>query len=840
MRNAKVCFFYIFFSLFSVESLLAENWSPDLPVTPNKFTEIEKAQQRINGQKLIDTLKLYTLSPDIEKTIIINDDCRFSGDGSFVVSSLKKTKIVGAKGKNVTFWFDAPHIYGLAFLSCNDVSISNITFDCDPVPFSQGKVVSKNGNSSVALIPMKGYETLISNANGTFIIFNPDGTFKRHGPLSCSISQNADQTITLTNGAFDKVDVGDYIVLPSRTGYMISLSQCQDMKLDSINVYASGGMVCVGDKGKGNHLLRHVIATRRPGTNRLWMSGADGFHMNEMAVGPDIEDCEISYTADDLINIHGRFGWVASRIDNSKNKLRVIFTPGSVKVGQRIDFWDNDTQEYRGNAKVTDITAVTNETDIMAAQSNAIPNLSNSVYDIQLDTDVEADFGSLIEHHTNVCSGYVIRNSKLHDTFNRGLLINGACDGLIEGNTIENIGSGQSFHMETCCWSEGQYIRNLKVQNNLFRNAGGLWFDLVAPDGNSIYSAYRAVPMSNIKILNNRIELPVGDIYGITTTYIDTLQIEGNTIIRNMSDNNWNKKDLYFTDGYGISNESALFTSACRNVIIKDNVVTELTSNSARKIDYGVLVNNISIDGEKQYSAVADVVTGWFRKGLQDDLGWSYGYTKTTLGNYSKDCFLKMRFQSNSAWRPNDQSLLPSIGKMTAKPSADTSPVIRWTSTVSGKLRISGKVKNTSTIGDHVVVLIYVDGEERYRYDTYDGDLILNADLGDVKKGNFVDFVIDSKGNSLGDQTNFNFKYLANEDFFSLMPSNKSDSSFEISSNNQLLIVKTNKPKTLLSVYRMDGLLLFSREISNITQYIPLEKGLYIVKLDENITKVII
>jgi hypothetical protein len=783
---------------------------------------------------------LYALQPDIDKTIIVNDDCRFSGDGSFVVSSLKKIRIVGAKGKDITFWFDAPHIYGLTLLSCNDVSISNITFDCDPLPFTQGKVISKSGNSSVVLQPMKGYETLISNANGIFIIFNSDGTFKRHGPLSCSITQNADKTISLTNGTFDKVDVGDYIVLPSRTGYMISLSQCQDMKLDSINIYASGGMVCVADKGAGNHLLRHIIATRRPGTNRLWMSGADGFHMNEMAVGPDIEDCEISYTADDLINIHGRFGWVASRVNKSKSKLRVIFTPGSVNVGQRIDFWDNDTQEYRGNARVTDITAVTDETDIQAAQRNAIANLSNSVYDIQLDTDVEADFGSLMEYHTNVCSGYVIRDCKLHDTFNRGLLINGASNGLIEGNTVENIGSGQSFHMETCCWSEGQYIRNLKIQNNIFKNAGGLWFDLVAPDGNNIYSAYRGVPMSNIQILNNRIELPAGDIYGITTTYIDTLQIEGNTIIRNMSDDNWNKNDLYFTDGYGISNESALFTSACRNVTIKDNVVTELTSNSARKIDYGVQVNNISIDGEKQYSAVADVVTGWFRKGLQDDLGWSYGYEKTTLGKYSKDSFIKMGLQSNLIWRPSAQNSLPTIGNMIAKPAADMVPVIRWTSTVSGKLKISGKVNNTSNIGDQVVVLIYVDGKERYRYDTYAGNLILKTDLGDVVKGNFVDFVVDSKGNVTGDQIKYNFKYLVNEDSVSVTLPDSSNLSFEVYSNNQQLIVKTNKPTTLLSVYRMDGLLSFSREISNTAQCIPLEKGAYIVKLDENTTKVII
>ena len=71
---------------------------------------------------------------------------------------------------------------------------------------------------------MKGYETLISNPNGTFIIFDPNGDFKLHGHRTCTISQNGDKTLSLTNGNFDIVEVGDYISMPSRTGSMLSLS----------------------------------------------------------------------------------------------------------------------------------------------------------------------------------------------------------------------------------------------------------------------------------------------------------------------------------------------------------------------------------------------------------------------------------------------------------------------------------------------------------------------------------------------------------------------------------------------------------------------------------------
>ncbi|MDO9154491.1 MAG: hypothetical protein Q7U47_12460, partial [Paludibacter sp.] len=511
-------------------------WSPYLPVSAKVFSDVEKIQQRANGQKLLDTLKILVNNPTAAKTVLVKADCRFAGDGSFSIAALQNTKIMGLKGSDITFWFDAPHIFGINMTNCTNVSISNITFDCDPLPFTQGKVISKASSSSMVLQPMTGYETLISNANGIFVIFNPDGTFKKSGPLTCTMVQNADKTISLTSsGSFTTANVGDYIVLPSRTGSMISMSSCNNINLDSINIYASGGMGILASKGYGGHVLRHVIATRRPSTNRLWMSGADGMHFNELVNGPIIDDCEIAYTADDLINIHGRFGWVASKLNNSKNNLRIVCSTNAIKVGQKLDFWDNNTQEFRGSANVSSISTVHYSSEINAAlaTTNSI-DFGGKVFDILLDADVNADLASLIEYHANVCSGFAVRNSRLHNTFNRGFLINGASNGVIDNNVVQNIGSGQQFHNQTCCWGEGQYIKNLIISNNTFKNAGDLWISTVPPNSNTMYGAFRSTPMKNISILNNRIELSAGEIGAINASYIDTLKIEGNTIVRNM------------------------------------------------------------------------------------------------------------------------------------------------------------------------------------------------------------------------------------------------------------------------------------------------------------------
>ena len=563
-----ICFFFMFAVL--KVSAQAVIWSPDSPVNVKIFAESEKEAQLANGNELLKTLRSYVSKPNEEKVLVVDADCRFSGSGSFSLTRLCKTKIVGAEGKNVTFWFDAPHIYGVQLNNCENITFENITFDCDPVPFTQGKVIAKNSNSSLLLEPMKGYETLISNPNGTFIIFDPNGDFKLHGHRTCTISQNGDKTLSLTNGNFDIVEVGDYISMPSRTGSMLSLSGCKKIVFNDVRVYASGGMCCVASGGEGGHEFHHFIATRRPGTNRLYAFGADGFHMNELANGPVIEDSEMSYTADDLINIHGRFGWVCSRNNNSKTHLRILCSAGAIKVGQEIDFWDNVTQQYRGKATVESLTRVSNATEIAEAKKDVIQYLDGSIYDIVLSNEVEADKASLIEHHANVCSGFVVRNCKLHDTFNRGFLINGASDGIIENNIVQNVGSGQSFHMETWIYGEGQYINNLIVRNNTFKKAGALWFSTVPPGGNSFYGAFRSTPMRNIQLIGNHIELSEGEIAGITTTYIDGLKIIDNTVVRSLSDQDWKNEDnVQFVEGYGKSIESAIFTTACKKAEIR-------------------------------------------------------------------------------------------------------------------------------------------------------------------------------------------------------------------------------------------------------------------------------
>lgn len=838
--------FISLFLLFAVLTVSAQDvvWSADSPVNIEEFTDAEKEAQRVNGNELLKTLRSYVAKPNEDKVLVVDADCRFSGSGSFALTRLCKTKIVGAEGRDVTFWFDAPHIWGMQLNNCENVTFENLTFDCDPVPFTQGKVISKSGNSSVTLEPMKGYETLISNPNGTFIIYDSKGNFKMHQHRTCTVKQNSDKTLSLTNGNFDIAEAGDYICLPSRTGSMLSLAGSEKIIFNDVRVYSSGGMCCVASTGKGGHEFHRFIATRRPGTNRLHAFGADGFHMNELVVGPLIEDSEMSYTSDDLINIHGRFGWVCSRNNQSKNNLRILCSPGAIKVGQELDFWDNVTQLNRGKATVKSITRVTDPTAIAEAKKDVIQYLDGTIYDVALSNDVEADGATLIEHHANVCSGFVVRNCWLHDTFNRGILINGASDGIIENNKIANVCSGQSFHMETWIYGEGQYINNLIVKNNTFEKAGGLWFCTVPPGGNAFYGAFRSTPMRNIEISNNRIELEKGEIAGISVTYIDGLKILNNTVIRDLTDPNWkNENNIQFVEGYGKSIESAIFATVCKNVEITGNTIEEKTANTAKKVDYGNMVENITIDGVKQQNSVADILSGWFFNGEQNDLGWSYGYAdgaKVRAGQYVTSDFVLLSYNTGTSWRPDKDTYNPVISKQVATPGSERSAIIRWKSTVSGTLKINGKIiPAASASGDKTNCIIFVDGVEKYRYDTVNGNATLDIDLGTISEGSLIDFVIDSKGDATNDKTTFNFRFLS-----SGVTTGWKDVAIDKEKNfyvsDGVLYLYGMNGLVNLSVYRMDGTLALLRRIDVGTYKLPLSQGLYLVRVDNLVKKILI
>ena len=149
--------------------------------------------------------------------------------------------------------------------------------------------------------------------------------------------------------------------------------------------------------GHGGHVYRHVRVVRRePGPGggpvRLLAANADGFHSSCVQVGPQLLDSELSFTGDDLLNIHSRISIVLAPLGPSA--AYVIDTLGSsspgdydpstlmleqTRVGDTVAFFQLGSLAPNGTGTVTALERVT-DPGVVAAAAAAWPAIQAPPY----------------------------------------------------------------------------------------------------------------------------------------------------------------------------------------------------------------------------------------------------------------------------------------------------------------------------------------------------------------------------------------------------------------------------------------------------------------------------
>ena len=519
----------------------APAWQAGDPPGPD-FSEEQKIAQRTAGAALLTSLRNAAANYQPQFTMPPGDYRFNAGTGQYPILRNIRNMVIDATG--VTFWFDAPHTWGLQFEDCNDVQVRGLTMDCDPHPHTQGMITTLNrSNNTVELTVMDGFRMPSEGETRATICYRPDGSFIMRGHNTGTVNLLGGRSIRVTVGNLQDVNVGDYMVLSQRTGQFLRVVNCAGMLFEDVNLWAGGGMAVLESGGGGGNTYRWVKATRRPGTNRLHAFGADGFHMTDTEKGPVIDSVEVSHTSDDLVNIHGKFGQVASR--TNARALRIMGTSSPFYIGQKLDFWGEYSLKPQGSARIVTLTQVTDPAAIEAAKQGIVSSgFSPDVYDVTLDADVEAVAMDLIEHHNKVCADFVVKNSYFHDCFNRAFLLNGSPGGLVSGNTFENINSGGlNVAMETWNYMEGQFAHGSIIENNVLRNMPGISVSL-NPRGPAGPHRYR--PVRDITIRNNYVEGP------IKVMHVDTARILDNKVVIKNIPANWSRP-VISEDYYGSS-----------------------------------------------------------------------------------------------------------------------------------------------------------------------------------------------------------------------------------------------------------------------------------------------
>lgn len=420
----------------------------------------------------------------------------------------------------VTLWFELPpdqapeaH-FALGFVDCSNLVLEGATLDCDPRGCMEGQItqIDYDGNR-IEIEATKGSFVPTTFSGGTeqrIIPFNADGTFctalywvQSRGPSRLKyrgvepgtrsgrywVTLPADSVLLTVNrdlawrrayGDAGTLQAGDGLCLLYATTVAISVRDCAGMKFIGIKDYIhKGGVRELG--GGGGHVWKDCYFGPRPGTCH-WQGG-DGILTGCMERGCVYDGITMLHTTDDLLDIHGFWGY----IEKADGKTIVIQRDHQMPVlaGDELNFFDSQTGTPVGTAIVASV------------EGNALT----------LDRDAAALANAIAENPTRQSPGWEIRNSRFTDCYQR-LLVQGGNGGTLRDNHFVRVGSCVELFSSFFSRNEGGICRGISILDNTFEDVA------IHPDATTMRIGFQS--------LNHQARTPL----------LSAITVRGNRFIR--------------------------------------------------------------------------------------------------------------------------------------------------------------------------------------------------------------------------------------------------------------------------------------------------------------------
>ncbi|MDR3709317.1 MAG: right-handed parallel beta-helix repeat-containing protein [Capsulimonadaceae bacterium] len=394
---------------------------------------------------------------------------------------------------------------GVKLNHCSAVTIKGLIIDNDPAPLMQGVVKAIDPvkrtldltlDPAYQMPPAGG----IPRDKGRLIQFYPpDGKdpVRQEGEVSWryeSLGGN-DYRIELRNNRMfrvgDKPDIiapGYRVVVTVATGSSgFTLTDCRQTTLARVHVYASSGFAISELGGEGGNVYRDCVVGRKPGTDRLLAGNRDAFHSYRMRKGPTIENCDFSYTGDDMIAIHGFFDVVESQPEPTKLVMAAPFGH-DFEVGTTLRFYDFQTTQPQGEAVIrsmiklegADVAARIQQVPIAMHDKHfaarGFPADSAELFEVTFDRPVQTTPLSIASSGDYCGNGAIIRGNHLHDNNSRGVIVK-ANDVLIEGNTMDRLACSAVAIFPESFWLEGSFANRMRITKNTITDCGEISYN---------------------------------------------------------------------------------------------------------------------------------------------------------------------------------------------------------------------------------------------------------------------------------------------------------------------------------------------------------------------------
>jgi hypothetical protein len=228
---------------------------------------------------------------------------------------------------------------------------------------------------------------------------------------------------------------------------------CSDVTFDGVTIYgAPGEGFVVWNTDRGFRIANCTIG-RRPGTNRVCSTTADGANFNNVRGDIVIENCDFSSQGDDAVNIHATWMGARARVDARTVEIDRFDSYNPIDVGDTLRFVRRGTLGEYATRTVASVRSLTPRVYWVTFDAALPPNLAP---------------GDLVANLSRSSARFAIRNNVFHDNRARGMLVQSP-DGVVENNRVER---SQMAALQVTAsvtdFYEGPGTGPLLVRNNTF------------------------------------------------------------------------------------------------------------------------------------------------------------------------------------------------------------------------------------------------------------------------------------------------------------------------------------------------------------------------------------
>jgi hypothetical protein len=441
----------------------------------------------------------------------------------------------------------------ITFVNCKNVTLSGLTIDYDPLPFTQGRITGLSADALVHEIELfPDYPAAGAGTAWKYEIFVAGTGLLRFGSYyDFKVDRLGDRALRLTKTGASQAGpgterVGDIVTLafldwkPAMLPHAVCLSGCAGMTLENCTLHAAN---CFGffETGCDGSTYRRCRVDRRPpetdprprAVPRMRSLNADAFHSKHAPRGPRYLDCVARFMGDDCVAINGDYHLVAA---GTAGTLRVL-----AKETMRIR--EGGTVEVvtpAGRHPTTPrVVKVAPAGPITAAEREYVRGLPldgrmrraefgmlGTAYEVTLDEPLDLPRGSVIAAIDALGAGFVIEGCDFGFNRSRGAIVK-AGRGRIVGNRftenwMEAIKLAPEYYwLEAGCGDdiliEGNTIT--RCHDTAIRVSASLASDRPLPAG-----AHR-----RITIVDNHLADCPSPRMHVTST--DGLVVRGNTVV---------------------------------------------------------------------------------------------------------------------------------------------------------------------------------------------------------------------------------------------------------------------------------------------------------------------